>query len=349
MAPIGLLLMSALAVLAVGCGIKTPPQPSSLLAPAPAQNLEAEPRTEGMMVSFGVPGAPTPQRAVRKVRIYYAYLPLTGDPSCPPCPPVMRRYHEFDLRQLAPRVSAELLDSRFRWLDKSAPMNQEAAYQVELIDEAGRLGPRSSVLRMPRMVPAAAPKGLQAKAGDKEVRLSWQPVTTLQNGQSSPDLAGYVLLRKGPDGQKRLNMQPFKAPAFIDKTVANGQEYSYQVFATRQFHESYLQGQGSNWVSIKPRDMTPPKPPLDLAAASTKQGVYLRYTPSPDQDVAGYNIFRKQKGGDWQQVNTALVKENVFVDKAVQAEKQYFYRVQAVDEAGNVSKFSEVLDLVHLP
>ncbi|RJX33937.1 MAG: hypothetical protein C4525_08705 [Desulfarculus sp.] len=261
----------------------------------------------------------------------------------------MRRYREFDLRQMVKSGPAEMQGGRFRFLDKNAPMNQEAVYQVEMIDASGRRGPRSSVLRMPRLVPAAAPKGLQAKASDKEVRLFWRKVTTLQDGQGSADLAGYVLLRKGPEGQKQLNMQPFKEPMFVDKTVSNGREYAYQVFATRQFREMYMRGQGSDWVSAKPRDLTPPKPPLDLAAASTKEGVFLRFTPSPDQDVAGYNIFRQKKGGPWMQVNQTPVKENVFVDKAVQPEAQYFYKVQAVDEAGNASKFSEVLDLVHLP
>lgn len=349
MAPTSLLAMLALVALAAGCGVKTPPQSSSYLAPPPAQNLTAEPRADGMLVSFEVPSAPTPQRAVQEVRLYYGYLPLTGDPDCPPCPPRLRKYHEFNLTQMGESPTVRMDGGRFKYLDRNASLNKEAVYQVVLIDAAGRQSLPSGLLRQPRLLGAAAPTGLTAKAGDKVVSLSWQKVTTLTNGQPARDLAGYLVSRKGPDGEKKLNLRPVKEPEFVDQTVANGQSYSYQVFAARKFRDLNLPGAGSAWVSAKPGDLQPPKPPQDLAGASAKEGIYLRFTPSPDMDVAGYYIFRQNKGGAWEKITEALVTENVYVDRTVQTEVQYYYKVQAVDEAGNASEFSEVMDIVHLP
>ena len=106
---------------------------------------------------------------------------------------------------------------------------------------------------------------------------------------------------------------------------------------------------GSHWIKAAPKDAKPPAAPSDLAGASTTDSIYLRYTPSPDPDVAGYHVYRKAKGGQWTKISESLVVENVFIDKNVKPDKVYYYRVQAQDEAGNLSQFSEVMDIVHLP
>jgi chitodextrinase len=84
--------------------------------------------------------------------------------------------------------------------------------------------------------------------------------------------------------------------------------------------------------------------------AGAAQGLLLRFTPSPDQDVAGYQVLRKFKdSGDWEQINKGLVPENTFTDKQVEPGKTYLYKVKAVDESGNQSPESKVLEIKHLP
>ncbi len=345
----GLLMVITVVALAAGCGVKAPPVPSSQLAPPGVSNLRAVPQTDGMLVSFDVPSAPTPSRAVDEIYLFYGYLPLTGDPACPPCPPKLKKYHKFDMVKKGEKEADKMKGGRFQYLDKNAPPNKEAVYQVMLVDASGRKGPRSSFLRMPRLMGAAAPQGLKAKAGDSVVSLVWEEVTTLTNGQKATDISGYIVFRKGPDGEKQLNARPLTKPRFVDRTVANGKTYTYRVHAARKFRERNLGGEGSAYISAKPTDMKAPAAPMNLAGASLKDGIVLRFTPSPDADVAGYNIFRKTKGGKWQKVNTAVVIENTFIDKGVKNEVQYYYKVQALDAAGNASGFSEVMDIVHLP
>ncbi|MCB2226543.1 MAG: hypothetical protein KQH53_07680 [Desulfarculaceae bacterium] len=346
-----ILLIISAALLAGGCGVKAPPTPSSQLAPVAPGNIEVKPVAEGMQVSFSVPGAPTPARAVEEIRLYYGYLPLTGDPACPPCPPNLRKYHRFDLPakpQKKGQASAQE-GGRFVYLDRSAPVNQEALYQVVLIDAAGRASGRSPLVRMPRLLPAAAPASLSAAPGDGQVVLAWDEVKLSADGKTLTDIAGYIVMRKGPDGTKQLNERPLTKPALTDKTVTNGAQYSYRVHAVRGYKDKNLPGVGSAWAQVKPTDKTPPAPPSDLAAASAKEGIYLRFTPSASADVAGYYVYRKGKTGPWTKVNESLLVENVYVDKGVKPEKAYYYRITTVDEAGNESQFSEVLDIVHLP
>lgn len=342
-----LLAISAVAITAA-CGVKSRPTPSSQLIPATASNVVLKPTGQGMLVSFNIPAAPNPSRAVEQVKIYYGYLPLTGDPACPPCPPRLRKSYDFELLKGKSKVDP-MEGGRFTYLDTAAPMNSEAVYQVVLVDASGRVSKPSQLMRKPRLLAAAAPLNLKATSGDNEVILAWDEVKFSAQGQRLSDVSGYIVLRKGPEGTKQLNERPLTMAMLKDQTVLNGKQYSYQVFATRAFGDQHLPGQGSEWVQAAPKDMTPPAAPSDLAGASTKDGIYLRYTPSQAGDVKGYHIYRKTKGGPWTKVNESLVIENVFVDKGVKPEKAYYYRVQAVDEAGNLSQFSEVLDIVHLP
>lgn len=345
---VALLLVISAAVFAVACGVKSNPTPASRLVPHPPARVALKPTAEGMLISFPVPSASDPSRAVEDIKIYYGYLPLTGDPACPPCPPRLRKFYDFTLQKGKSKVDP-MEGGRFSYLDTAAPMNMEAVYQVVLTDASGRVSKPSPLARMPRLPEAAPPLNLMATSGDQEVVLSWDEVKLSAAGKPLSDISGYVVVRKGPAGTKQLNERPLTVPMLKDQTVVNGKEYAYQVFATRSFRDHNLSGQGSHWAKASPRDMKPPAPPSDLAAASTADGIYLRFTPSPDSDVAGYQVYRKSKGGQWHKISDSLLVENVFIDQNVKPEKTYYYRVQAQDEAGNLSQFSQVLDIVHLP
>jgi hypothetical protein len=345
---VALTLVISAAVFAAACGVKSNPIPSSRLTPNPPARVALKATAEGMLISFNVPSANDASRAIEDIKIYYGYLPLTGDPACPPCPPRLRKFYDFTLAKGKSKVDP-MEGGRFSYLDTAAPMNMEAVYQVVLTDTSGRQSKPSHLARMPRLVPAVAPLNLKVASGDNEVLLSWDAVKTSVEGKPLADISGYIVVRKGPDGTKQLNERPLTVPMLKDQTVNNGKDYSYQVFATRSYRDHNLAGQGSQWVKAAPKDMQPPAPPSDLAGASTAEGIYLRFTPSPDADVAGYNVYRKTKGGQWTKVNSALLVDNVYIDKNVKPEKTYYYRVQAQDETGNLSQFSKEMDIVHLP
>ncbi len=348
---VALMLLMALA-LAAGCGVKAPPLPRSQVAPAKVKDLKASAQPDGIEVSFTVPQVEKPGRAVVEARLYYGYLPLTGLADCPPCPPKLRKYHQFRLKG----KDAQLMQGgRFAYLDKEAPLGKEAVYQVVLIDASGRVSLPSNLARAPRVEPAPAPTGLKAKAGDGVVELVWEGLavdaTKLKKGKNIDLLAGYVVFRKGPEGVRQLNQRPLLTPTLKDKSVVNGRLYAYKVAQVRQIKGRQVVGRHSAWVQAKPQDKTPPRPPSGLLGASTKDGLYLRFTPSPDQDTAGYLIFRKdkKKGGPWQKLTDAPVKENTFVDLTVTPRGVYLYKVQAVDEAGNQGAFSEEMEIEYIP
>jgi hypothetical protein len=343
---------AALALALAGCGIKAPPLPRDQVAPAAVKDLAADPEPQGVMVSFGVPRVEKPGRRVVEARLYYGYLPLVGQEDCPPCPPRLRRHRVF---QLEGQEAGLMEGGRFRYLDRQAPLGKEALYRVVLVDARGRESRRSNLARAPRVEPPPAPQGLAAEAGDSVVALSWQgrPVEPLPAdaslAQRRDHLAGWVVRRQGPEGELKLNEEPLNTPELLDKSVTNGADYSYSVAAVRRVKGRLIEGRQSGWVSARPSDQTPPGPPTGLQAVSTAEGVYLRFTPSPAQDVRGYLVYRTDGRGGFELVSQELVQENTFVDGEVETRQVYRYKVMAVDEAGNESEFSEELEIEHIP
>jgi len=341
---LGLLL--ALAALLLGCGIKSAPLPATQAAPLPAVGLAARTVEKGVEVSFTVPAADQSDKQVTEVILYYAYLPKEGDPDCPPCPPRLRRYHELDLaKQLG-----KLEGGRFTYLDTQVPMEHQAIYQVYLVDARGRKGAPTGLARALRSELPATPRGLAANLGDRQVELSWQPVATLESGRPTGDQMGYILYRRGPDGARALNERPMSQTGLVDKSVVPGQTYEYQVAAARLINSYVVLGRPGPWVAAAAQSLQPPSPPAGLVGASLQDGIYLRYTPSPEQDTAGYYIMRAQaKTGPWTQINQELNRENTFVDREVKVGGTYYYRVVAVNEGGLQSPPSQAIEVRQQP
>jgi fibronectin type 3 domain-containing protein len=72
-----------------------------------------------------------------------------------------------------------------------------------------------------------------------------------------------------------------------------------------------------------------------------KPFIDLVWTPDTESDLAGYNLFRRENGGDWTKLNSDLIKASDFHDTDVQPGHKYFYSVSAVDVRGNESPRSE--------
>jgi len=241
----------------------------------------------------------------------------------------------------------------FTYLDKAAPMEKEAFYQVLLKDAAGRVSRPSLVVSVPRKEPLPAPTGLSIWAEETAVTVAWEGKSLEGVREAKDGLAGYYVFRKGSDDQekeKQLNFAPLKVPRLVDKTVEKGKTYFYRVAAVERFKNRLIKGELTSWKLAKTYDATAPGPPSDLMAVSQPQGIYLRFTPSPDQDTAGYLILRSQnKQGPWVPLNKEPVKGNTYVDTSVQPMAVYFYRVKAVDETGNQSPASEITEIRHQP
>jgi subtilisin family serine protease len=172
----------------------------------------------------------------------------------------------------------------------------------------------------------AAPTGVAATPGDARVSLSWSPV---------PGATSYRVKRSGTSGGPYTGIATgITAPGYTDTGLTNGVPYFYVVTAVNAAGE----GPGSAQATATPK-LTKPLAPATLTAAPGDARVTLTWPASLDAD--SYNVKRSPIGsGPF--VTIASVTSTTFVDLTVTNGALYYYRVTAVNEAGESSLSKKV-------
>jgi len=79
-------------------------------------------------------------------------------------------------------------------------------------------------------------------------------------------------------------------------------------------------------------------PPDQLTARVTYNGVMLEWKPVKDDNLTGYNIYRKGEGKEFIRVNNEPVNKTEYIDAA--GDGIYYYAVTSLDNSGNESPYS---------
>lgn len=95
-------------------------------------------------------------------------------------------------------------------------------------------------------------------------------------------------------------------------------------------------------------DPLPPGPPTGLYAEVDDGKIELRWKKNPEDDLAGYRIYRSTDGLNFSKSPISgldLVPYHYFEDTGLENGKTYYYRITAVDSAfiPNESNFSEII------
>lgn len=183
----------------------------------------------------------------------------------------------------------------------------------------------------------AAPTAVKAVRGDTKATLSWA-----RNVEA--DLAGYRVYRNTSasvplDTAHRISGSTIHTTtSYTNGGLRNGTTYWYVITGVDR---SGNQSRASAAVSVVPADTTPPRPPTDLGVDAYANENALTWAPSVDQyvgDVVGYHIYRSLSAtGPWTRLTTTPVTSNLFYDTTAPIGIPAYYRVVAVDEAGNQS------------
>ncbi|MGQ9687660.1 MAG: fibronectin type III domain-containing protein [Desulfobaccales bacterium] len=328
-----LLLVISVLTIVLACGKKEWPLSPDLLAPAAVRNFHLAQNGESLVLSWDFPrenqvGQPLTQ--LEGFRLYRAASSgISPDKSCPPDFVLLA-----DIDLAYPKVG-RVAGEGVVYEDRTLEPGKCYSYRVAAYGRRGAVGPWSPVLSHAWDILPQAPGGLRIEAGDREVQLSWAPVTALRNGAPLREPAGYLVYRKSDrEDWRRLTPTPLEAAGYHDVAVANEVEYTYTVRTLRRLGDYYLESLDSPSRTATPQDLTPPPPPLNLVAVPTSRGVELRWDPSPVPDLAGYRVYRR---GDRKATPVRLlpdlVKQPYFVDTQAVPGQAYFYAVTAVDDS----------------
>ena len=121
----------------------------------------------------------------------------------------------------------------------------------------------------------------------------------------------------------------------------------YTVRSVAQFGADSVESADSAPSLIIPRDIFPPAMPTGLeiavipASPQIPAFVELSWGISTEEDLAGYFVYRSDREDTpGVRINPEILPSPAFRDISVEPGKRYYYRVAALDRAGNESPMS---------
>lgn len=321
-APLYLLAVAALSII-VACGVKGSPRPPLKAAPPRVQDIAVWPRENYNLIKWTTP-IPRQENTLQTQVSTFVILRWAR-------PPGDTLWSE--VWKLAV-INAPPEGGEATWEDRDVKPGFAYRYQVVAVDSDGRQSDVSPMVQAQWDNPPAAPANLRAEAGDRSVTLLWDPPT------GDVPIEGYFIYRVAPGGFVRLNEGAVVGNSFFDAALSNGETYRYVVRATRMAGTSLVEGPASDEVEVKPADLIAPQTPVGAGAFPAEGGVLVRWWPNEEPDLAGYIVYRAEKGKP-SRLTASPLADAEYLDTGAQTGHVYYYTVTAIDNAGNESPASE--------
>lgn len=218
-------------------------------------------------------------------------------------------------------------------IGKSAVADQ---YFLGTIDEV-RLHSRAlndfeiATLYQSNALPPSSPIGVVAAPVGETINLTWLPAADFEKGVSS-----YRIYRGTTSANKVLLAEVSSSPplTYVDAGTLPQTTYYYQVSAVNNLA---LEGQRSSTVSATTGNI-PPAAPTGLTASYANNNASLDWADNHESDLAGYFVYKATTAvGPFVKLNALPVTTSAFTATGLTNGVIYYFRVTAVDNAGNES------------
>ncbi len=303
-----------------GCGYVGDPLPPALNMPLQITDLTAIQRGSKMIVEFTIPPKTTEGLPVVSVES----VELRAGPNDAP---------SFNIDSWA--TSARLLKT-----DRLKPgevhveesiaawQNKEVIIVARLINHKGRKSQWSNILILPIVAPVAMPAAVKPESTPDGVHLTW----------TAPDATRFRIFRGNDELAKS------DKPEYLDKDTQYGKEYVYSVQALRKTGEREAESDISAPVKITPADTFPPAAPTGASAITGTATIELNWDRNTESDFKNYRIFRAAGTADFEKIADG-VEAPAYSDRTIKSGIAYKYVITAVDQAGNESPRSNVVEI----
>jgi hypothetical protein len=192
--------------------------------------------------------------------------------------------------------------------------------------------------------------GLAVEVSQAALILRWSVPEQTLTGKSADKISGYRVYRSERDsvsaprtGYRTIGES--HETSYADPNFEFGHFYSYKVRAVVTGSGGSAESPDSAAIDVAPRDVFPPAVPAGVTGLFAAGAVELIWSPNLESDLAGYNIRRRQDGGQPEQLNKELLRSPLYRDTSVTTGHRYFYGVTAVDRSGNESAPSSEVEI----
>ena len=216
--------------------------------------------------------------------------------------------------------------------------------KVSFTDDAGNgetlTSSASAAVEAPE--PPALPTGLSPSVSHGTVTLTW-------DDPQDDSITGYVILRRDraihPVGTfVTITDDTGSADTtYTDDTVEPDKRYVYRIKAINEHGEV---SERSDWVRANTPAVPVPDKPTGLSTVVSYNTVTLTWDDPQDDSITGYVILRRDR--EIHPVRTFVTiagdtgsADTTYTDDTVEPEKQYNYKIEAINEHGEVSERSD--------
>lgn len=232
------------------------------------------------------------------------------------------------------------------FVDTAVTPGAEYEYRVTFLGAAGGVDARRApIVARVRVTdaPLPPPSAPRVEGRDDRATLTWS--YPRYAGDPRDRTIAFVVERAEGSGTFRrasatavIRNDAIPRMAFADSGIRTGVRYRYRV---RAVDIAGREGAPSAEVGIVTADRTPPATPEALSLEPGESRVLVRWQDGGEADLAGYRVERSLAlDKPFTPLTRSLlpVGEPSYVDSAVTGPWQHFYRVVAVDSAGNASR-----------
>jgi fibronectin type 3 domain-containing protein len=316
-------------LLCFSCGKKADPRPIVLPLPGGIHDLSGEVKDGVLFLSFSVPTKNSDGSEVKDLAGFKVYK------ACGTCLGGFEQYRDLVLEE---KKGYTLYGGKTYFYDDDLLAGFEYSYRIYPYTKKGTRGDGSNIIKVLWQNPPGPVKGLSAKGSDEKVELSWDKEEGFSYNVYRYENGVYPLFP--------VNKGPVTADSFLDPGLENDKQYTYEVRKVQTKGGMLREGEGTK-VTATPVDRTPPARPSEMKAEKVEGGVMLTWKKNNEKDLAGYNIYRISTGKP-ERLNSDLLKENSYLDRAIPDMRYLSYYVTALDRAGSESEASrEVVVIVN--
>ncbi len=307
-----------------GCGYVGEVQYPALNIPTPIHDLAGVERGANIYVHFTVPALTTEGLPVKEI----GAIELRAGPN---------QTQPFKVDQWA--ASARRIDvptpASPGLVQTTIPaagfLGQSVVLGVRVMNARGRGSDWSNLVTMVVRPPLATPSDFKYNLTEKGVDLQW----TSTGGQN------FRVFRQAEKESRPIQMATITAPSFRDSQITYGMAYEYWVQSVNEDAESEPAGP----LTITPKDTFAPEVPSGLSISQGLRTIELSWNRNVEPDFKAYILYRAMSDGPLEKIADMIEAAN-YSDSKVESGKTYRYAVSAIDQTGNESGKSPILEAV---
>jgi hypothetical protein len=343
--------------LAAGCAAPGDPTARHPVVPVAVTDLTAQQYGKTFALTFTLPSRSMDRDALAERPALEIFRAALSPGETPDKKTPWRLAYVIPSEQVGPHLTGNRIEffDPLTADDFARAAGSSVAYKVRTRAEKARASQDSNVVTA-RIYPAPEPpRDVRVSFTESALIVSWTETALpsgasprsyriyrgeIESGQESPppDIASAKL--KTP-----MELIGHSTSAeFRDTHFQFGATYLYTVRNAAQYGEAFAESADPAPAMVTPRDVFPPATPTGIEIAivpATPQApayVELSWAISPEGDLAGYSVYRSDaENTPGERVSAEILPSPTFRDISIQPGRRYYYRVTALDRAGNES------------